>query len=201
MNDYIININTGIYRITPDGRIFSKPKRKIPIVTKGMEFSGVFKHILGKEKEMSTYINNRGYRTVSFNKTTQMIHKLVAKGFLENPYNKKFVNHINGVKLDNHYSNLEWCTVAENNKHARKTGLNPIRYGFKIKYKSTNTKKKALANLINLSKLSDKEVRYCRAQHIPRDKHFSATALALKFGVSVAAMCQVLKYKTYINVK
>jgi len=75
MKDYIIDINTGIYRITPDGKIYSKPKRKIPIVGKGMEFTGNFKHILGIEKEMATNINNRGYRAVSFNKTTQMIHK------------------------------------------------------------------------------------------------------------------------------
>jgi len=201
MNDYIIDIDTGIYRITPDGKIFSQPKRKIPLVSKGMKFTGKFKYILGDEKEMSTNINNRGYRAVSFNHTTQMIHKLVAKGFVKNPENKKFVNHLDGNKLNNHYSNLEWCTIAENNEHARKTGLHPVRSGYKIRYKSSKTRSKALANLKDKSKLSDDEVRYCRANHIPRDKAFSATALSLKFGTSVAAMCQILNYKTYINIK
>ena len=201
MKDYIIDINTGIYRITPDGKIYSKPKRKIPIVGKGMEFTGNFKHILGIEKEMATNINNRGYRAVSFNKTTQMIHKLVAKGFIDNPEDKKFVNHIDGNKLNNHYSNLEWCTIAENNKHARDTGLHVQAKGHKIKYKSKATKKKALNNLKDLSKLTDNEVRYCRSAHIPRSKNFSATALANTFGISIAAMSSILRYKTYTNVK
>ncbi len=52
-----------------------------------------------------------------------LIHRAVALTYIPNPYNKAEVNHIDGNKLNNHVSNLEWCTHSENMKHAFKTGL------------------------------------------------------------------------------
>ena len=90
--------------------------------------------------------------------------------------------------------------TAENNAHARATGLHKQVSGHAIKYKSDATKKAALANLKDKSALSDDEVRYVRAVHKPRDKDFSSTALASKFGVSVAAMCKIVSRQTYQDV-
>lgn len=50
------------------------------------------------------------------------IHRVVAQAFVPNPYNKPHVNHIDCDKFNNHYTNLEWVTAAENNAHARKNG-------------------------------------------------------------------------------
>lgn len=53
----------------------------------------------------------------------KLVHRAVAKLFVHNPdpETKIQVDHINGDKLDNHYTNLEWVTPSENmyRMHAR----------------------------------------------------------------------------------
>lgn len=58
----------------------------------------------------------RKYRTL-FN------HRLVAQCFIPNPDNLPVVNHKDGNKQNNHYTNLEWCTVEYNNNHAIESNL------------------------------------------------------------------------------
>lgn len=52
-------------------------------------------------------------------------HRLVAKAFLLNDdeVNKTHVNHKNGVKGEDHFLNLEWCTPSYNRIHAIENGL------------------------------------------------------------------------------
>ena len=42
------------------------------------------------------------------------IHRLVASAFLENPYNKDHVDHIDSDVTNNKVDNLRWCTQKEN---------------------------------------------------------------------------------------
>ena len=61
------------------------------------------------------------YYALSINNATEKyIHRLVALFFVDNPEDKKEINHIDGNKLNNHYTNLEWCTSSENNIHKMK---------------------------------------------------------------------------------
>ena len=50
------------------------------------------------------------------------IHRLVAVAFIENTYDKKYINHKNSIRTDNNVSNLEWVTQSENIKHAHNSG-------------------------------------------------------------------------------
>lgn len=51
------------------------------------------------------------------------LHKLVAETFIDNPLDKPEVNHLDGDRLNNRVSNLEWTTRVENAEHAVNTGL------------------------------------------------------------------------------
>ncbi len=51
------------------------------------------------------------------------VHRLVCQAFHPNPENKNEVNHKDGNRHNNHSTNLEWVTRAENAEHAVQTGL------------------------------------------------------------------------------
>lgn len=80
---------------------------------------------------MCTWKDNVGYMQVNLykdgNKKYIRVHRLVAEYFVPNPYNKPFVNHIDGDKTNNHYSNLEWVDNRENVKHFYSMGGNTSR--------------------------------------------------------------------------
>jgi hypothetical protein len=55
---------------------------------------------------------------------TLKLHRIVCELFNdEAPEGKEYVNHIDGNKNNNHYSNLEWTSSSENTLHAYKNGL------------------------------------------------------------------------------
>lgn len=78
-------------------------------------------------KILKPWIRN-GYYTIGLmvnkKRTNYYVHRLVAEYFLSNPDKQRnFVNHLDGDKLNNNISNLEWCTRQENAQHAYETGL------------------------------------------------------------------------------
>lgn len=73
------------------------------------------------------------------------LHRVVATLFVPNPENKPCINHKNFNRWDNRASNLEWCTVAENNAASRDAGRmkhdGSVRRGEKTMYKRNGGKK------------------------------------------------------------
>lgn len=50
-----------------------------------------------------------------------LVHRIVAKAFCDG--DGEVVNHLDGNKKNNRAENLEWCSYADNNDHARDAGL------------------------------------------------------------------------------
>ena len=60
---------------------------------------------------------------INTKKKRHLVHRLVAAAFLNNKFNHKYVNHIDGNRHNNNVNNLEWCTQSHNKKHSYNLGL------------------------------------------------------------------------------
>jgi hypothetical protein len=98
----------GLYKISNKGEILSAERNG----TKG----GLLK----------TSLDRYGYVKAVLNKNNKQhhftVHRLVALAFIPNELNKPQVNHINGNRVDNDLSNLEWSTAKENVHHSFQFG-------------------------------------------------------------------------------
>lgn len=103
----------GFYQVSSVGRVRSWKKyrsnrRKKPRLLKPDLNTWGYKYVI-------LYKNQKGNH--------ELIHRLVAKAFIENPLNKLQVNHIDGDRENNCVENLEWVTNKENSAHAHELGL------------------------------------------------------------------------------
>jgi NUMOD4 motif-containing protein/HNH endonuclease/helix-turn-helix protein len=71
--------------------------------------------------------DNRGYMAVNLCQngvvSRKAVHRLVAVAFIPQIEGKPDINHKDGNKTNNRWTNLEWCTPAENVDHMCRTGL------------------------------------------------------------------------------
>lgn len=148
------------YTIYSDGRVFNK--------NKGREIKGS--------------LSNCGYNRVTVCGNRLSRHRLIAMKFLPKIDGKEYINHIDGNKLNNNVSNLEWCTSSENAKHAFDSGLRcaistPI-------YGEEN----------NNAILTDKEVIKIRST-----KDLSQNELAERFNVSKSTIKHILRGRSWTH--
>lgn len=139
------------YYVTDEGFIYSE---KNNIILKG-----------GLDKD--------GYSLVTLQRgmlrRTAKVHREVAIAYVPNPDKLPVVNHIDGNKINNHPSNLEWTTVSGNTKHAYVLG---------------SLCQKGEAN--NACKYPDDIVNMCISLHC--DKGVSIKALSSKLGIKYATI-------------
>lgn len=116
-----------------------------------------FGHVrsLKSGKTLQTHICS-GYCKISLCKDGKVRkffnHRLVAESFIPNPENLPTVNHKNGVRTYNHYSNLEWSSYKNQELHknrivnARKRGVHKHTDGFWTAQITINGKKQHLGS-------------------------------------------------------
>lgn len=73
-----------------------------------------FGRVLKSDDTEFNYSYSNGYKHISYKGKSYRVHRLVAKAFIPNPHNYPYVDHIDGNKLNNHYTNLRWCTHQQN---------------------------------------------------------------------------------------
>lgn len=84
------------------------------------------KKYLIKGHILKQYIDRYGYMRVhtcvNGKVVTLLVHRVVAKCFLPNPYNLPAVNHIDCNRKNENLNNLEWCSYSYNNQYREKYG-------------------------------------------------------------------------------
>ena len=72
------------------------------------------------------YVNTGGYLRVNLHKSGkckhEYIHRLIARTFIPNPMNARYINHIDSDVSNNRADNLEWCTAKYNIAYSRLLG-------------------------------------------------------------------------------
>jgi len=155
----------GLYVVSNLGNVRSLPKR-----TRHRE-----------ELEMTKRVGSGGYLYVHLRKNgksnNRLVHRLVAEAFIDNPYNKPQVNHIDGNKKNNNVNNLEWVTHSENQLHSIRVLGNPKLPKHRIS--------------------PNRHLTYQQAQQIRADNRPQAV-IAMDYGVTQMSISLIKRNITYV---
>lgn len=96
----------GLYQISNFGKVKSSYKKII--LKMSLNKDGYYQVVLYKH---------------SLKPKHKLVHILVGEHFIPNPDKKSELNHIDCIKTNNMFTNLEWSTRQENMEHAKNMGL------------------------------------------------------------------------------
>lgn len=147
----------GLYSISEYGDVKSLDREVL-------HYKGGVNRIKGKT--LKTPLDRYGYKkVVLFNKgkrTYTTVHRQVAIAFIPNPNNLPEVNHKDSNKLNNHKSNLEWCTTEFNSEHAHENNLIDYNKISGINHYNTKLSEKDLKEVRRLLKTNMKQIDIAR---------------------------------------
>ena len=111
-------------------------------------FGNVRNNLTGKVLKPGLCTN--GYELISLckdgKKKTYRIHKIVGNIFLDNPHNKRCIDHKDGNKRNNNVNNLRWTTHSENNINQKLNIKNKSNFKGVCFYKQSNKWKAYIKN-------------------------------------------------------
>ena len=144
--------------------------------------------VFRNEKQLKPSKDTGGYLGVNVCKNgivkRFMIHRMVGECYLENENNLPEINHEDGNKSNNRYSNLKWTTSGDNKKHAYNNGLMIAPKGEKSK----------------VSKLKNDDVIYIKKNYKFRDKKYNISTLSKMFSVSTSTIKDIINNKTWKHI-
>lgn len=155
----------GLYQVSNTGKVKSLINN---IILKGCPDKNGYLRVL-------LYKNNK--------KKLCGIHRLVAETYVKNFNHHATVNHIDGDKLNNTPSNLEYMSFEDNLKHAHKTGLFGDIYGEDNK----------------ASKLTEKQVLEIREKYKPKTRGL-VPSLSQQYGVDKSIIYDIINKKTWKHI-
>jgi len=160
---------TSLYQVSNHGRLWSNNTGNFKVPSTQTEGYKILCWAI--PKRMGVGLKNQ--RSIAYR-----VHRMVAKGFIDNPYNKPDVNHIDGVKSNNNLNNLEWCTSKENAQHSK----------HKLKSACYNEGHKSI-----YSKADEKTRRFVIDNYKQGDRQFGTRALGRMFNVDHATIIKYIK--------
>ena len=171
-----------LYSITNFGRIYSKRNSIYLTLDKSVQPQTTYLRAVFQD-------NGRIER--------HLVHRLVAESFLKEPSETLvkeclksgsdvvLINHKDGNKQNNHFSNLEWSDRSEQMYHAYDLQLKKSQIGIENKN----------------SKLTSDDIKEIRKLYVRQSKEYGTVALAKKYGVTDSVIGLIIRNKSYKNVK